>query len=238
MTDWKDKNARPLKQISRQMATDFPLRTSALFMPADQLKCVETAEQQGMISKDHTSLLLVERNPSRYKAMKRKVTSRGWGPQSDMRQQELSSCEIPFMLDYAWIDLNGAVNEDVAMWIQEELSSSLVEGAVVCLTQEYCWRSNRWLKSAREKVLREHSTFYWDFRRSHLLFDDKYIAFFPFAMSCLLRNYELEIMEPYRYSDTIDMVLFRFIVKKSVGSPTFPRLGNRAFNRQGEKSLC
>jgi hypothetical protein len=208
MPNWKTDN-RPSKNLSREMATDFSLRKSALFLPADTAVDLLLAEQKGMISKC-TKLTLVERHPQRSNTLRQIVKSSGW-TNARIHPDELHNLVLTHNLDYAWIDLNGTVDFFLAQWITEELSIKLISYSVLCLTQEYCWRNNKWLKQVREYVLKNYHQEYSRFRQDNLIFSDKYLAFPAFLMQNLLGK-QLRILPPLRYSDTIDMVFYRFIV--------------------------
>jgi hypothetical protein len=215
---------RKYKDITRQMAASFSPRQSALYLPAAKGKCFLTAEQMGMISKENTHLFLVERNPVDAERLTETVNQAQWANVC-RHNGELHNFVIPSLLDYAWVDLNGTVGSKLADWFAHQLSPNLMPGAVFCLTMEYCWRNNTWLKSVREDVMNNHEMSYVDFRFKKGVLKDKYIAFPAFLIACLLREWRLEFLEPYRYYDTIDMMFYRVIVTERQ-KPVLPMLAS------------
>jgi len=214
MSIWS--NNRPGKICSRNLAADFTPRKSALYLPADEMKCVEVARESGMISTDFTHLHLIERNEDTFLKMRAKAIAKNWYPNhADVFQGELCNYQIQRPLDYAWIDLNGTLSEDLVNWVSSELVPNLEDGAVVCLTHEYCWRNNVWLKGVWDQVLSspEWSLGYAKFRRECVVMGDRHLSFPPFLISSLLSPYCVDVLEPIRYADTIDMVFYRFVVQ-------------------------
>jgi len=229
---------RPAKRRTRELAASFSRRNSALYLPADRMKCVQTAEEMGMISKDHTHLYLVEQKKDVFARLQNKVKRTGWSDQATLFNGKLEQFNIPKPLDFVWIDLNGTLSYNLVDWIKDHLALNLQEGAVVCLTQEYCWRNNVWLKELRDTMLNMPKWYnaYSDFRNTHILFCDKYISFPPFLMTHLLSQgkQKVELLEPIRYSDTIDMMFFRFVVSET-GQLTRKEGGQRMAARTAPK---
>lgn len=214
---------RIYKEKTREMATDFSLRKSALFMPSSSAKCVLLAKEKNMINK-HTNLILPERDKNL--AIKLNNTLKNTNLKYTIINTELSKVNLYEKLDYVWIDLNGTITIDIANWINNTLSFYLQPGSIVCLTHEYCWRNNLWLKKIREKEIRSFN--YRKFRHDKGMYNcDRYITFPPYLMHCLLRQWKLEMLEEYKYSDrtidrnACDMVFYRFIVKE-LNVPEFP----------------
>ncbi len=212
------------KQQSRVLAAEFSPRTSALYMPADSLRCVLTAEDTGMISPQDTRLFLVERDKAVCSRLKSKLRQTHWNNRSLVHCGSLEGSVIPFNLDYAWIDLNGTIGRNLGWWIGNVLSPKLKMGAAFCVTQEYCWRNNSWLKSLHRYVYSKFDSEYTRFRFEKTILGDKYLSFVPFLICSLLRDRNVFVAEPFRYADTIDMVLFRFVVGTKTSYPTFPQL--------------
>ena len=215
---------RQFKQKSREMATSFNGRKSALFMPADTMKCVLTAERTGMISKDRTKLFLVERDKIKCNSLRTNLEISGWDKQSTIFNGALEKAVVPSGIDYAWIDLNGTVTASVAQWMEEELVRNLEERAVLCLTQEYCWRGNCWLDKVRDNALSNYRRVYAKFRQDEVIFGNRLLSIPAFILRCVTRQFEVRMFEPYRYSDTVDMVLFRVELGGRLQVPTFPSL--------------
>lgn len=220
MTNWTDEASRKYKQVSRELATQFPHRSSALFMPAHSAVCVKTAEKNKMVHKKTTKLYLVERDPVKANALRTNVYD--W--KKEIYTQELHTVSLPEKLDYAWIDLTGTLNQKIHAWIQSCLSPNLNPNSIVCFTQGYCWRNNPWLKNTHEFVHSNHYESYAEFRQNVSVVQDSNIAFPVFLLCSALRDWNVLTFEPYRYRDTIDMVLFRFkLLSRKI--PSLPLIG-------------
>lgn len=217
---------RQKKDIARIYATSFPPRTSALFLPADNAKCVLSAEASGMISKKKTNVVLVERDSERFKGLQKTLKKTKWDNYCEAHHTHLEKLDLKQKLDYIWIDLNGTVTSKLGFWVQDVLSKNLVPGAVICLTHEYGWRSNEWLRNANHHFTNSENTQdcerYVEFRDNHRLWIDPLYTFPPFLLACLLRNWKLNFFDPFKYRDTADMVLYQAVVMGRTTSPYFP----------------
>lgn len=219
-TNWTDEENRKYKQFSRELATQFSPRSSALFMPAHSAVCVHTAEKNKMIHKKTTKLYLVERDHAKAQILETNVQD--W--QKEIYTQELHTVSLPEKLDYAWIDLTGTLTSKINTWIHFSLSPNLTTNSIVCFTQGYCWRNNPWLKNVHEFVHRNHYETYAEFRQNTSVVQDPLLAFPVFLICSALRDWNTLTLEPYHYRDTIDMVLFRFKLL-SRKNPSLPILG-------------
>lgn len=240
LTTWKQQ--RPAKNIARELAAEFPRKKSALFLPANDAKCVLTAESSGMISKADTKLILVERDANRFNELQSTLIRTRWAKQSESHHIDLESLSLTTELDFAWIDLNGTITQSLATWIKEVLSKNLMVGASLCLTHQYCWRGNEWIKFVNRFFTNSNNTSecleYMRFRDHYGLWKYPLFTFPPFLLACLLRDWELEFLEPYKYKDTVDMVLYRANVVRRMSSrilPSIPRMDNSCFGASGMK---
>jgi len=226
-TNWTDETNRKYKQVSRELATEFSHRSSALFMPAHSAVCVKTAEKNKMVHKKTTKLYLVERDPAKVDALK--IIVHDW--KKEIYTQELHTVSLPEKLDYAWIDLTGTLNQKIQSWIQSSLSPNLNLNSVVCFTQGYCWRNNPWLKNNHEYVHNNHYETYAEFRQNTSVVQDPLLAFPVFLLCSALRDWNVLTLEPYHYRDTIDMVLFRFkLLSRKI--PSLTPLGEKENPKQ------
>jgi hypothetical protein len=212
MIPWSE---RKFKETSRRMASSFSPRESAFTLPGNEAADVMLAEKMGMVSKKTTHWYFAEKNQQNAAELKQVLARTGWDKCSTLHEGWLHTMKLPQPLDYVHIDLNGTITTDVGRWINGELSDHLKPGCVFCVTQEFCWRYNKWIRGFREEVINKFLPVYNDFRFKHLLIGkskiDYYLTFPPFLVACLLRNWRLSVLKPYRYFDTVDMVLFRFI---------------------------
>ena len=215
------KNSRKHKEITRNMAADFTIRNSALFMASGDAECMQVAESTGMIIKGKTKVIIPEHDEALAQQLDFTLHKIGWVKSSTVHVGEIHDLILPRSLDYAWIDLNGTITNRIAEWLSQELSAKLLPNAIICLTHEYTWRNNEWLKDTRQQILQKKRESYLRYRHQAGVFQDKYITFPAYLISCLLRDWEIEVMEPYRYSDTIDMVFYRFRVVRRQ-KPVFP----------------
>lgn len=213
---------RKFKEQTRVLAVDFPPRKNAWFMPAAGAKCVLLGRETGMID-DSSQLNLVERHAPTAKKLIQ--TLEPLNLNYTLHQQDLATTKITDNLDYIWIDLNGTITIELAQWITQNLSPKLMPGAVVCLTHEYCWRNNQWLKEIWQK---QQGFEYTSFRFDRGIYSDKYLTFPPYLVHCLLRNWQLKMVgQPFRYADrtldraAVDMMFYRFIAEKPC-VPVFP----------------
>lgn len=219
--DWSGR--RDSKQECREMATKFPRRKVALFLPADKALCVKTAFKNKMIDSS-SKLFCVEKQPELYKKLRLAVSH---DANAQVYQCNLSNFSVPEKLDYAWLDLNGTITEDLALWIQQELSRNVKSGAILCLTHAVGWRQNDWLKNAHENVNIRHKKTYSLFKKQFGLtknHHDYLISFPAFLLSCLLRDWQIQVLEPFEYADTINMVFYRFKIERIEKNVKLPDL--------------
>lgn len=210
---------RIFKQQTREMAVDFPYRSSALFLPAAGAKCVLLAQEKGMIDKN-TKLQLVERNTKTAAQLSQTMSDSGLNYM--MHNTDLTQVELVHKLDYAWIDLNGTISQSLAIWIENELQKNLNDNSYLCLTHEFAWRNNQWLKDFREKELNNPE--YLKFRIATGIYSGEFtklLAFPAYLISKLLNNWKITLLsDPFRYADrtlekaAVDMVFYRFSLNK------------------------
>ena len=190
---------RDFKQKTRMEATSFPLRKNALFLPAEHMKDVLLAEENGMLLKTSSTVIAVERDKHVAKVLSKTLIETGWAERSRLHVGDLSTLKINSNLDYAWLDLTGCITEETGKWINLELSDSLVPNSVVVLTHAYGWRNTPFLKKVWAETKNKKQ--YTDFEHDERIWD-KLIAFPSYLMCCLLRDWNIEIIgSPYNYSD-------------------------------------
>lgn len=215
----KSWSVREHKQTTREMASDFTYRKSALFMPSNEMRCVLTAMNSGMVDQN-TRLVMVERDIKVFDQLSE--ISRSLPCERHLIHDDLHNVKLPTKLDYAWIDLNGTLSPEVSIWIEIELSRNLKPGAVVCFTQEYGWRNNSWMKQCHEHVMNAGDGFrrsYWDFRQHNNILGNPLISFPAFVVKTLLEDWVVYVETPYHYHDTIDMMFYRFLVHERNQNP-------------------
>lgn len=223
---WNDVR-RQNKAFARQLGMGFSPRKSALLLPGNVAVELAVGEQCGFFTRE-TCFYVAEHHPEYARQLKQVLNIAGWTPNCVLHEGGLHTMKLSQPLDYAHIDLNGTIGADIGGWMATEFSKQLTPGAVVCLTQEFCWRNNQWIKKIRQQIIDNHLSFYNDFRYYYSLYGKdymaKYICFPPFMVCSLLRDWKVVPLPPFRYFDTIDMVLFRFIVKDREPCPVFPHL--------------
>lgn len=213
MSRWTSRKKTQAKKLMRDLASDFDHRKAALFLPADKLCCVEAATSNGMIAPGSTKLILVERDKNIYKKMQKKASQLGWDD-AVCHHGSLEEFKLPCKLDYIWIDLNGTLSEKMLGWIEKELKPKLKKNSIVCLTHEYCWRNNPWIKQKYQEVARQDAEGYSQFRffypgiQAHA---DKYFSFPIYLLVKAFSDRELALVDHERYRDTIDMVFYSLI---------------------------
>jgi hypothetical protein len=220
-TDWSGK--RDFKQECREMATNFSRKQTALFLPADKALCVATAFRNKMID-SKSSLLLIERRIEIANKLKHVISHH---KNAELYQCNLSSFIFPEKLDYAWLDLNGTITDDLAFWIQKELSQKVKSGSILCLTHAVGWRGNDWLKNTHDNMSEKHKKSYSLFKKQFGLVKihhDHLIAFPAFLFSCLMRDWQVKVLEPFEYADTINMVFYRFKIERINKNVKLPNL--------------
>lgn len=201
------------KEVTRKLASEFSLRENALYMPASDLLCVRAGFDNSLIN-NSTNLVFVERNKKVFK----NILTNSEFKNVKVINSNLSKVKLPFNLDYAWLDLNGTITEDIYNWIKEELCNNLSNNAVICLTHELCWRNNNWMK--KEKYQEVNLQKYKKFRSENSIYGSKGVCFPAFLMYDIFTSKldcEVEVLQPYQYRDTIDMVFYRFEIRNFKG---------------------
>lgn len=215
---------RTQKEETRRLASSFSTRRRALFMPSSEMYCVKKAEDEGMISPGRTDLVLVERDKYKIHRLKQNLRQTGWENSSYLFPMELDEVDIPFDLDYAWLDLYGNIPENVAYWMARELSPNLQQGAILCLTTQTAFRSNEWLKAMRERTKGDFREAYIRFRYENSAFmGDAKGSFTAFLVACLCRQWRLGLRHLKYYNDTVEMAFYCFEVLHEI-EPVLPSL--------------
>ncbi len=115
---------RVVKNGVRSIATRKENRTSknALMLPGLQLKCVKEATQNGLIKKNHTHLHIIEEVNKTAKIIEKRLKALGWRKNKyTIHNNSLHLIELPenIKIDYAFIDVCGVIDGDIARWLHE-----------------------------------------------------------------------------------------------------------------------
>lgn len=139
---WTDR-VRPEKALARDIIFDEVGQCrSALFMPAASCLCIRRALHYRVINR-RSHLVAVECDHAIARRMRR--TLRKLNLTAAVHESMLHSVMLTEPLDFAFIDLNGALDRRTAVWINRHLSVHLAPDAVVAVTLAHAWRNNQFL---------------------------------------------------------------------------------------------
>ena len=238
-SDWSAE-ARPLKRASVLMAMDVVAKLlsphaaveHAIMLPGATWFDTETALDAGIIDRERTRILAVERDERIYPHSVAMSRSLGFRYDPACRYGELSNLEdVARGVGYAFLDFNTVPDADTAMWVSTILAPKMMQGGVILMSMSCCAddRGNRLPGLAREffhgeavetlRDLRRRLT-YWGTARS---LEDEPGVCIATALSMFAHrgcSPTPVVFEPYRDGGrTMLMAAFRFSRKESFKHP-------------------
>lgn len=187
-------------------------KQSILMLPGIEAKCVAEAKDNGTIT-NTTRSIFVERDPEAYPLMQEAV--RGLGLNGWFVPSSLHNLELPWKLDYAFLDFCGIVNNATAMWIMDELRPKLAPNAELAFTFSYPLRSNDFMKMLAAETMTDPiaaSHLRYLSIRHDILYDKwtERLLFYIYLIEGMLCGYEFDLsLPPITYNDNvIQMLLF------------------------------
>ncbi len=152
--DWSERKEKrnASSRMFRMLCGGAPART-AVFLPGADCLCVREALDMGVIGR-RTLVVAAERDEATFSAMRETLRSMGFARRPVCLGgfiQRFGGDELPKTIDFAYLDLCGHIDGDMALWLEQEMAPRLAPGSVLAMTYacDGMHRSNEIMKRSR-----------------------------------------------------------------------------------------
>ena len=171
--------------------------------------------QQGMkstIFNNDTNFQIVERKIEYANCLKEKMRTCNW--KGTVYRGELKKYKIIEPLDYCYLDFLGTINKEITIWMINELTKNLINGADVSITVGKSMRGNKFIKDLSEKLYRSPfiSRITYETSKEFTSEDgttEKSMIVSLILINCIFNKFNFTHMPIIEYSDTTPMILYR-----------------------------
>lgn len=126
-----------LKNHARSIAlSDFQSCETSIFLPSWECRCVTQAFHNNVINHD-SNILFVEKNKNIAPLIKEQTLD---FKNSEIFNSEIEKVKINTLIDFAYLDFVGSMDEPIYNWIKTELIPNLAANYKISFCFNYAWR--------------------------------------------------------------------------------------------------